>query len=106
MAIEVTDKNFDEVVIKSNKPVIVDFWATWCGPCRMIAPIMDEIGEEYKDKAVVTKLDVDKNPRTTFKYGIRNIPAVFFFKNGQIADKQIGTTSKSKFIAKLEALLK
>jgi len=105
MALEVTDKNFEEVVLKSDKPVIVDFWAEWCGPCRMVGPIVEEIGEEYKDKAVVTKLDVDSNPGTTAKFGIRNIPTVLFFKNGEIADKQVGAVPKSNLVAKLDALL-
>jgi thioredoxin 1 len=105
MALEVTDKNFEEIVLKSEKPVIVDFWAAWCGPCRMVGPIVDEIGEEYKDKAVVTKLDVDSNPGTTVRFGIRNIPTVLFFKNGQVADKQVGAVPKSNLVAKLEALL-
>ncbi|MBL7112617.1 MAG: thioredoxin [Bacteroidales bacterium] len=105
MALEVTDQNFEEIVMKSDKPVIVDFWAEWCGPCRMVGPIVEEIGEEYKDKAVVTKLNVDSNPGTTAKFGIRNIPTVLFFKNGEVADKQVGAVPKSNLVAKLDALL-
>jgi len=105
MAIEVTDQNFDETVLKSNKPVIVDFWAEWCGPCRMVGPIVEEIGQEYKDRAVVTKLNVDHNPAVTAQYGIRNIPTVLFFKNGEVADKQVGAVPKNNLVNKLEALL-
>jgi thioredoxin 1 len=105
MALEFTDSNFEDVVIKSDKPVIVDFWAEWCGPCRMVGPIVQEIGEEYSDKAVVGKLDVDSNPDVTMKYGIRNIPTILFFKNGEIADKQVGAVPKSVLVEKLEALL-
>lgn len=105
MAIEVTDSNFDEIVINSDKPVIVDFWAEWCGPCRMVAPIIDEISKEYEGKAVVTKCDVDSNPRVASKYSIRNIPTVLYFKDGKIADKQVGAVPKSNFVAKLNALI-
>lgn len=105
MALEVNDQNFDEVVLKSDKPVVVDFWAEWCGPCRMVGPILDEISEDYKDKALVVKLDVDSNPGTTVRFGIRNIPTVLFFKNGEIADKQVGAVPKNNFVAKLQALL-
>ena len=105
MALEVNDDNFDEVVIKSDKPVVVDFWAEWCGPCRMVSPIMEEISEEYSGKALVVKCDVDSSPGVSAKYGIRNIPTILFFKNGKIADKQIGAVPKSNFVTKLKALI-
>ncbi len=97
--------NFDEVVIKSDKPVIVDFWAEWCGPCRIISPIIEEISIEYSGKAVVAKCDVDNSPQVAAKFSIRNIPTVLFFKDGKIADKQVGAVPKSNFINKLNALL-
>ena len=105
MALEFTDANFDELVLKSDKPVIVDFWAVWCGPCRMVGPIVEEIGKEYDSKAVVGKVDVDSNPGTAGKFGIRNIPTILFFKDGQIADKQVGAVPKQVLVKKLEALL-
>ena len=105
MALELTDSNFDEIVLKSDKPVIVDFWAEWCGPCRMVGPIVNEVGEDFKEKAIVGKLDVDSNPEITMRFGIRNIPTILFFKNGEVADKQVGAVPKSMIVSKLEALL-
>ena len=105
MALEVNDTNFEEAVVKSDKPVIVDFWAEWCGPCRMIAPIIEEISKEYSGRAVVAKCDVDNSPQVAAKYGIRNIPTVLFFKDGKIADKQVGAVPKINFVNKLNALL-
>jgi thioredoxin 1 len=105
MALEVNEANFENVVLKSDKPVIVDFWAEWCGPCRMIAPLMDDISKEFEGKALVTKCDVDNCPGISVKYGIRNIPTVLFFKDGKVADKQVGAVPKANFVAKLNALL-
>jgi len=105
MALEITDANFDELVLKSDKPVIVDFWAVWCGPCRMVGPIVNEIGEDYKDTIVVGKVDVDNNPGVAAKYGIRNIPTILFFKNGEVVDKQVGAVPKQVLAGKVEPLL-
>ena len=105
MALEVNDDNFDEIVIKSDKPVVVDFWAEWCGPCRMVSPIMEQISDEYSGKALVVKCDVDSSPVISAKYGIRNIPTILFFKNGKIADKQVGAVPKNNFVNKLKALI-
>ena len=104
MALEATDGNFEELVLNSEKPVIVDFWAEWCGPCRMVGPIVEEVGVDFEGKAVVAKVDVDSNPGITAKYGIRNIPTILFFKNGEVADKQVGAVPKSTIVNKLEAL--
>jgi thioredoxin 1 len=104
MALEFTDANFDELVIKSGKPVIVDLWAEWCGPCRMLTPIVEEMAKDYEGRAVVGKLNVDENPEVTAKYGVRNIPTVLFFKGGEVADKQVGAVPKSALVGKLEKL--
>lgn len=105
MALEFTDANFEALALKSDKPVIVDFWAVWCGPCRIVGPVVEEIGDDFGDKVVVGKLDVDHNPETAKKYGIRNIPTLLFFKNGEVVDKQVGAVPKQVLVNKLEALL-
>lgn len=105
MAVTLTDANFDELVKKSDKPVMVDFWAAWCGPCLMIAPIVEELSKEFEGKALIGKLDVDNNPNVSVEYGIRSIPTLLFFKNGQVVDKQIGVVPKSVLLQKLNALL-
>ena len=105
MALEFTDANFAELAEKSDKPVIIDLWAEWCGPCRMVGPIVEEIAKEYEGKAVIAKLDVDSNPVTTAKFSVRNIPTILFMKNGEIVDKQVGAVPKSVLVGKLEKLL-
>jgi thioredoxin 1 len=105
MAKEFTDSNFDQEVLNSDKPVLVDFWAEWCGPCRMVGPIVEELAKEYEGKAVVGKVNVDTNPGISQKFGIRNIPALLVFKNGEIVDKQIGAVPKSVLASKLDAQL-
>jgi thioredoxin 1 len=100
--IELNDSNFDQT-INTEKPVLVDFWAEWCGPCKMIGPIVEELAGAYEGKAVVGKLNVDENPHTTAKFGIRSIPTLLVFKKGQIVDKQIGAVPKSVLEKKLSA---
>ncbi|UOB19101.1 thioredoxin [Abyssalbus ytuae] len=106
MALEITDATFDEVVLKSDKPVMVDFWAAWCGPCRMVGPIIEEVSEEYKGKAVVGKVDVDANQEFAAKYGVRNIPTVLVFQNGEVVGRQVGVAPKSIYTEALDSLLK
>jgi thioredoxin 1 len=105
MAIQITDANFEEIVLNSDKPVLVDFWAEWCGPCRLVGPIVEELAKEYDGKAVIGKIDVDANPKVSMQFGIRSIPTLLFFKNGEIVDKQVGAASKSALTGKLDAQL-
>ena len=100
-AIEITDSNFDEI-IKQDKPVLVDFTAQWCGPCKMIAPMIDELAGEYEGKAVIGKLDVDNNKETSIKFGVRSIPTLLLFKNGEVVDKQVGAVPKSTLVEKID----
>ena len=103
--LEVNDSNFEEIIIQANKPAVIDFWAEWCGPCRMIGPYIAELAEEYSDKVVVAKVNVDECPGITAKYAVRNIPTVLFIKGGQVVEKQVGAAQKSAFKAKIDAML-
>lgn len=105
MALEVTDATFNEVVLLSDKPVMVDFWAAWCGPCRMVAPIMDQLTTEYEGKATIAKVDVDSNQEFAAKYGVRNIPTVLVFKGGEVVEKQVGVAPKATYAQKIDAHL-
>ena len=100
----ITNDNF-ESVMNSGKPVVLDFWATWCGPCKKIAPVIEDLAEQYADQVIVGKVDVEENDDISFKYGIRNIPTVLFIKAGQVVDKIVGATAKAAYEEKIKALL-
>jgi len=104
MALAITDTNFKELMA-GDKPVVIDFWAEWCGPCRMIGPIIEELAEEYKDTVVIGKCDVDENNDVASHFGVRNIPTVVFLKGGQLVDRQVGYAAKETLVEKLNKIL-
>lgn len=105
MAVEITDSNFSDVVTNSDKPVVVDFWAAWCGPCRMVGPLIEEMHGEYDGRAVIGKVDVDQNPGVSAQFGVRSIPTILFIKNGEVVDKVVGAVPKATLTQKLDAIL-
>ncbi|TWP26726.1 thioredoxin [Apibacter muscae] len=106
MALEINDQTFKNEVIDSNEPVLVDFWAEWCGPCRSLSPVIDELSEEFKGKLKVVKVDIDANQNTPVEYGIRNIPTLLFFKDGQLVDKVVGAQPKEALVEKIQSIIK
>ena len=105
MAKNITDDNFEQEIANSAAPVLIDFWAPWCGPCKQLGPIVDELSNEYEGKVVVGKVDVDANQEFAAKYGVRNIPTVLIFKNGEVVGKQVGVAPKQTYADSLDALL-
>ena len=105
MALEITDSNFEETVLKNDKPVMVDFWAEWCGPCRMVGPIIDELSEEYEGKAIIGKVDIDSNQQYAAQFGVRNIPTVLVFKDGELVDRKVGVSSKNDYAQAIDKLI-
>ena len=105
MALEITDSNFEETVLKSDKPVMVDFWAAWGGPCRMVGPIIDELSEEYDGKAIIGKIDIDSNQQYAAQFGVRNIPTVLVFKDGELVDRKVGVSSKNDYAQAIDKLI-
>ena len=105
MALEFTDQNFQSTVLESDKVAIVDFWAPWCGPCKVVGPIIDELAKDYSESAVIGKVNVDDNPEISMKYMVRNIPTILFIKNGEVVDKQVGAAPRAALEAKLKALI-
>ena len=105
MAVEINDANFEELVLKSDKPVLVDFWAEWCGPCRMLGPIIEDLSDEFADKAIIGKVDVDSNQQFAAQFGVRNIPTVLVFKGGEMVNRQVGVAQKSVYADFLNSLL-
>ncbi len=105
MAFEFTDSNFKEKAIDNGGVAVVDFWAEWCGPCRLVGPIIEDLSIDYKEKALIGKVNVDLNPSVSMKYGVRSIPTILFLKNGEVVDKHVGTATKATLAAKLDAIL-
>jgi len=105
MALEITEANYEEIVGAADKPVVLDFWAAWCGPCKMIGPLIEEMHNEYEGKAIIGKVDVDNNPGIAGKFGVRNIPTVVYLKGGELVDKSVGAVPKAQLTSKLDAIL-
>lgn len=106
MVLEINDNNFESEVIKADKPVLVDMWAPWCGPCRMVAPVIDKVAAQYSDKFKFTKINIDENPKSPSQYNVMSIPTLLFFKNGEVADTVVGAIPESTLISKIEEVLK